>query len=165
MKHAKLYYLALALLLTIALLLQPGCGSEPEIAPSKSDRWLQPLGILPENEITLKAAFLQDSAYLDEKKRQYPQTTAEYAIPACTNGVGPTDVTLLAEGDHDATTELAVDVNYSNLVDGADRSVRHEDYSVVSGSKSLWVSIMTPKSVATSAQQTITLSIQAALAD
>jgi len=71
---------ALALLLATTLFSQSGCEKEPEIPVSESNRWLQLLNVLPENEITLKAAFLQDNAYLDEKKQQYPQITAEYAI-------------------------------------------------------------------------------------
>ncbi len=78
MKRSLLSGLAVMLLVSLGGVV--GCGTEPEIVPSKSNRWLELLGILPENEVTLKAAFLQDSAYLDEKKRQYPQITAEYAI-------------------------------------------------------------------------------------
>lgn len=71
---------ALALLVTTTLVSQLGCGKETEVPTSESNRWLELLSILPENEVTLKAAFLQDNAYLEEKKQQYPQITAEYVI-------------------------------------------------------------------------------------
>lgn len=70
----------LALLLATTLIWQSGCGKETEVPTSESNRWLELLSALPENEITLKAAFLQDNAYLEEKRQQYPQISAEYAI-------------------------------------------------------------------------------------
>jgi len=74
---------ALILMLTTILLLPVGCAQESEeteITPSESNRWLELLKILPENEETLKGVILQDTAYLDEKKQQHPQITADYAI-------------------------------------------------------------------------------------
>ena len=70
----------LALLLVAALISQAGCEKETEVPTSESNRWLELLNVLPENAVTLKAAFLQDNAYLEEKKQQYPQITAEYTI-------------------------------------------------------------------------------------
>ena len=70
----------LALLLATTLIWQSGCGKETEVSTSESNRWLELLSVLPENEITLKAAFLQDNACLEEKGQQYPQISAEYAI-------------------------------------------------------------------------------------
>jgi len=73
----------LALLVVSAIAPQTGCTHETEdteIPVSESNRWLELLSILPENEIVLKAAFLQDNAYLEEKKQQYPQISSEYAI-------------------------------------------------------------------------------------
>jgi len=70
----------LALLLATTLISQPCCKKETEVPASESNRWLELLSVLPENEITLKAAFLQDNAYLDEKKQQYPQISEDYAI-------------------------------------------------------------------------------------
>jgi len=75
--------ITLLLLFVTAVVPQTGCKreiEEAEPAPSESNRWLELLSVLPENEVTLKAAFLQDNAYLDEKKQQYPQITAEYII-------------------------------------------------------------------------------------
>jgi hypothetical protein len=75
--------IALVLLLVVMLIPQTGCSGDTEGAEpvaSESNRWLELLSVLPENEGTLKAAFLQDNAYLDEKKQQYPQYTEEYAI-------------------------------------------------------------------------------------
>jgi hypothetical protein len=75
--------ITLILLLVTAIVPQAGCKGgteETEPAPSESNCWLELLSVLPENEVTLKAAFLQDSAYLDEKKQQCPQVTAEYII-------------------------------------------------------------------------------------
>ncbi len=65
---------ALALLLVTTLLLQPSCSKETEITPSASNRWLELLRVLPANENTLKAAYLQDNAYMLEKMPQgeYP---------------------------------------------------------------------------------------------
>ena len=76
----KLIITTLALLIAIALVSQPGCGKEQEPPAPESNRWLQLLSVLPANENTLKAAFLQDNAYLDGRKQQYPQITAEYVI-------------------------------------------------------------------------------------
>ncbi|GAG64296.1 unnamed protein product [marine sediment metagenome] len=74
----------LAMLLVVsAIAPQTGCTHETEdtgIPVSESNRWLELLSILPENEVALKAAFLQDNAYLEEKKQQYPQISSEYAI-------------------------------------------------------------------------------------
>ncbi len=73
----------LALLVVSAIAPQTGCTHETEdtgIPVSESNRWLELLSILPENEVALKAAFLQDNAYLEEKKQQYPQISSEYAI-------------------------------------------------------------------------------------
>jgi len=80
MKITKVFYLTMTLLMTAMLLLPASCSRETEVPTSESNRWLELLSVLPENEITLKAAFLQDNAYLDEKKQQYPQISSEYAI-------------------------------------------------------------------------------------
>lgn len=72
--------MALTLLLATTVLLSSGCAKEPEIIPSESNRWLELMRVLPENEVTLKAAYFQDGAYLAEKMQQYPQAQAEYAI-------------------------------------------------------------------------------------
>ncbi len=58
-------------LLVTTVLLPAGCQQEPEETEpvaSESNRWLELLSALPENEVALKAAFLQDNAYLEEKK-------------------------------------------------------------------------------------------------
>ena len=68
----------LALLITITLTSQPGCNKEAEVPALKSNRWLELLSVLPANENTLKAAYLQDFAYLAEKVGL--QTTPEYVI-------------------------------------------------------------------------------------
>jgi len=73
----------LILLMVAAVLPQTGCKGETEEtepAPSESNRWLELLRVLPKNEVTLKGSYLQDFAYLDEKKQQYPQITKEYAV-------------------------------------------------------------------------------------
>jgi hypothetical protein len=75
--------IVLILLLTTAALLPAGCdqeSEETEIIPSESNRWLELLKVLPENEETLKGVILQDIAYLDEKKQQLPQITDDYEI-------------------------------------------------------------------------------------
>ncbi len=75
--------IALTSLLATTLLLPAGCTQETEeteITPSESNRWLELLKVLPENEVTLKAAYLQDEAYLNEKRQQYPEVTEEYPI-------------------------------------------------------------------------------------
>lgn len=68
----------LALLVTITLMAQLGCSKETETPTSESNRWLELLSVLPANENTLKAAYLQDFAYLAEKVDK--QTTLEYVI-------------------------------------------------------------------------------------
>ncbi len=78
MKRSLLSGLAVTLLVSLGGVV--GCGTEPEIAPSESNRWLELLRVLPANEDTLKAAYLQDSAYLEGKIQQYPQIPVEYAI-------------------------------------------------------------------------------------
>ena len=68
----------LVLLPATIVLLATGCAQkseETEITPSESNRWLELLRILPENEETLKAAYLQDTAYMLEKITQ-----PEYAV-------------------------------------------------------------------------------------
>ena len=73
----------LILLMAIGLVSQTGCSGETEEtepAASESNRWLELLSVLPENESTLKAAFLQDNAYLNEKKQQYPQFAEDYSV-------------------------------------------------------------------------------------
>jgi len=68
----------LALLVTITLMSQLGCSKETETPTSESNRWLELLSVLPANENTLKAAYLQDFACLAEKVDK--QTTPEYVI-------------------------------------------------------------------------------------
>ena len=78
----KLITIALVLLLLVAIIVpQTGCKGgteEVEPAPSESNRWLELLSVLPANENTLKAGYLQDFAYLKEKVGE--QTTPEYLI-------------------------------------------------------------------------------------
>ena len=64
----------LVLLLATSLILPTGCGKPTEIIPSESNRWIELLSVLPANENTLKAAYLQDNAYMLEKMPQgeYP---------------------------------------------------------------------------------------------
>ena len=69
--------IALILLLVVAIVPQTGCkGDTEETEPvaSESKRWPELLRVLPENEETLKAAYLQDNAYMLEKMPQgeYP---------------------------------------------------------------------------------------------
>jgi len=80
MKTRKVLCLIITLVMLAAIVLPTGCNKETEIIPSESNRWLELLSILPKNEITLKAAFLQDNTYLEEKKQQYPQISLEYVI-------------------------------------------------------------------------------------
>lgn len=76
-----------ALLLMAILLLQPGCGSEPEVAPSESNRWLELLRILPANENTLKAAYLSDFPYMLEKMPK-PEYAVGNNLPLFGSGPG-----------------------------------------------------------------------------
>ena len=73
----KILTMSLVLVMVLSF---TACAEETEVSTSESNRWLELLSALPENEITLKAAFLQDNAYLEEKRQQYPQISAEYAI-------------------------------------------------------------------------------------
>ena len=72
MKRCLLSGLAIVLLLSLGGVVS--CAEETEIAPSESNRWLELLKVLPENEETLKVAYLQDTAYMLEKMPQgeYP---------------------------------------------------------------------------------------------
>ncbi len=68
--------IALVLLVIATFIPQTGCGGESEVAgpvPSESNRWLELLSILPENEVTLKAAYLQTSEYGDIIIKQFPE--------------------------------------------------------------------------------------------
>ena len=61
----------LVLLLINILILPSGCKEEtmvPTYSTSQENRWLELLIILPANENTLKAAYLQDTAYFKEKR-------------------------------------------------------------------------------------------------
>jgi len=71
-KRCLLSGLAIVLLLSLGGVVS--CAEETEIAPSESNRWLELLKVLPENEETLKVAYLQDTAYMLEKMPQgeYP---------------------------------------------------------------------------------------------
>jgi hypothetical protein len=62
-------------LTTIPLACSPKLDNSPPVAPSESNRWLELLKILPENEITLQASYLQDTAYMLEKI-----AASEYAV-------------------------------------------------------------------------------------
>ncbi len=67
----------LALFVVSAIAPQTGCtreAEETEVTPSESNRWLELLRVLPANEDTLKAAYLQDNVYMLEKMPQgeYP---------------------------------------------------------------------------------------------
>jgi len=67
MTIAKGFRLALTLLMLAAIVLPAGCSKEKETPLQESNRWLLLLGVLPANENTLKGAYLQDLAYLEEK--------------------------------------------------------------------------------------------------
>ncbi|MDD5703419.1 MAG: hypothetical protein PHU23_15400, partial [Dehalococcoidales bacterium] len=82
--------IALTLLLATTLLLPAGCTQETEeteITSSESNRWLELLSILPENEETLKAAYLQDTAYTREKITQ-PDYAVGINLPMFGSGPG-----------------------------------------------------------------------------
>jgi len=57
----------LALLTTVFLVPQSGCSKGSDVPASELNRWLELLRVLPANENTLKGAYLQDLALLDEK--------------------------------------------------------------------------------------------------
>ncbi|MBA7558702.1 hypothetical protein ES708_00309 [subsurface metagenome] len=75
MKITKVFYLTMTLLMTAMLLLPASCSRETEVPTSESNRWLELLRVLPENENTIKAAYLSDWAYSAEKMPE-----AEYAV-------------------------------------------------------------------------------------
>ncbi len=75
--------ITLTSLLLTTISYQTGCNGDTDKTESvtkESNRWLELLRILPENESTLTGAFLQDTAYFGEKKQQYPQISNEFAI-------------------------------------------------------------------------------------
>jgi hypothetical protein len=72
--------IALILLLVTAVVPQTGCKGEVEEAeptPSESNRWLELLRVLPENEDTLKSAYIQTGGYVDILRKQYSEKTEE----------------------------------------------------------------------------------------
>jgi hypothetical protein len=75
--------IVLTVLLATAILPQTGCGGdtgETEPVASESNRWLELLEVIPENEITLSGVYLQDFAHLMDKVEQYPGVTGRYAL-------------------------------------------------------------------------------------
>ena len=76
----KLIITGIMLMLSATLLLPvAGCGGdngeivETEPATPENNRWLELLRILPENEATLNAAYLQTSEYAGLLQEQYPE--------------------------------------------------------------------------------------------
>ena len=67
MKTRKVLHVIMTLLMAAFLILPASCKTEPGVPTSESNRWLQLLSVLPANENTLKGAYLQDLAYLEEK--------------------------------------------------------------------------------------------------
>jgi len=68
------------LLLAVILIPQTGCDGgteETEPTASESNRWLELLSVLPENEDTLKSAYIQTKGYVDILKEQYSEKTEE----------------------------------------------------------------------------------------
>ena len=75
--------IALVLLLVVMLISQTGCNGDTEGAEpvaSESNRWLELLNVLPENEVTLKGAYLQDFSYLMDKVERHPEITDRYGV-------------------------------------------------------------------------------------
>jgi hypothetical protein len=70
----------LALLVAITLMSQSGCEKEAEDSTSESNRLLELLSIVPANDNTLKAVYLNDWEYLRERIEQYPEIPLEYTI-------------------------------------------------------------------------------------
>jgi hypothetical protein len=72
--------IALVLLLVVMLIPQTGCSGDTEGAEpvaSESNRWLELLSVLPENEDTLKSAYIQTGGYADILRKQYSEKTEE----------------------------------------------------------------------------------------
>ncbi len=73
---------ALILIFVTAIIPQAGCNGETEEtepAASESNRWLELLRVLPENEDTLKSAYIQTKEYVDilrEQLQSSPDTPA-----------------------------------------------------------------------------------------
>jgi len=72
--------LAIIILVTSALILLPGCEKAEEDSTSESNRWLELLRIVPVNDNTKKAVYLNDTEYFIEMTEQYPRIPLEYAI-------------------------------------------------------------------------------------
>jgi len=73
----------LILILVTTIVPQTGCTGKTEDAEptaSESNRWLELLKVLPENEETLKGVVLQDIAYFEGKKGLYSQNNEDYAV-------------------------------------------------------------------------------------
>src|SRR4030042_723118 len=68
------------LVLLLAITIPSGCKEGPDNSTPESNRWLELLQVLPENEETLKGVYLQDFASIKEKLKQYPGITEQYGI-------------------------------------------------------------------------------------
>ena len=70
-------------LLVIVIVPQTGCKGETEETepvPSESNRWLESLNVIPENEVTVKGVYIQNLDYLKECQENNPQVTEQYAV-------------------------------------------------------------------------------------
>lgn len=79
MRGFLFFLISLASLIAI-LLTQFGCSSERDTVIPESSRWLEFLDVMPANENTLLATYINDFAYLRRKMEQYPQLEYIYAL-------------------------------------------------------------------------------------
>ncbi|OGN88301.1 MAG: hypothetical protein A2158_00740 [Chloroflexi bacterium RBG_13_46_14] len=85
----KLITTGILLILSAALLLPvAGCGEETngleqpeetEPVASESNRWVELLNVIPENDTTVNAVYMQDIAYLHERQTEFPDAEP-YAV-------------------------------------------------------------------------------------
>jgi len=74
------FRIATVILLTSILVIRLGCNREADKRVLESNRWLEMLKVLPANQNTLMAVYMNDLAKLKEKIQQYPQLELKYAI-------------------------------------------------------------------------------------
>jgi len=74
------FRIAAVILLASILVIQLGCSREADKHVLESNRWLEMLKVLPANQNTLMAVYINDLAKLKEKIQQYPQLEPKYAI-------------------------------------------------------------------------------------
>jgi len=77
----RFLFMLVGLMLLVAIpMTQFGCNREQDTVVPESSHWLELLDVIPANENTLMATYINDFAYLQDKMEQYPQLEYIYAL-------------------------------------------------------------------------------------